>query len=94
MKAVLELSLQIALGIVFPALIIKKDLARLSPVPLSRAWNDVSLWSAVVVFGPICLLVHFARTRRSLYGFLLGLAWLAACGLASGLLSGLLALVA
>jgi hypothetical protein len=93
-KAVLELSLQIALGILFPALIIKKDLARLSPILLSRAWNDASLWAAVVVFGPICLLVHFARTRRSLSGFLLGLAWVAACGLASGLLSGLFELVA
>jgi hypothetical protein len=72
---VLALSLQFALSILFPVLIIRKDLARLAPLPLSRAWNDASLWSAVVTFGPISLIVHFARTRRSLFGLLLGLLW-------------------
>jgi hypothetical protein len=75
---VLQLSLQIALSIVFPALVIRKDLARLAPLPLSRAWNDASLWSAVVAFGPLSLIVHFTRTRRSLLGLLLGLLWAAA----------------
>ena len=70
-------SLQIALGIALPALVIKKDLLRLEPVKLARAWNDASLWSAVVAFGPICLIVHFARTRRSLWGLVLGLLWAA-----------------
>lgn len=93
MKAVLELSLQMALGIVFPALIIKRDLARLSPSSLSRAWNDASLWSAIVVFGPLCLPVHFGRTRRSLRGLLLGLGWVVACAVASTLISSALELV-
>ena len=83
MFEVLQLSLQIALGIAFPALVIKKDLNRLEPLFLSRAWNDASLWSAIVAFGPVSLIVHFARTRRSLRGFLLGMAWAAANVLAS-----------
>ena len=89
MSEVLQLSLQFALSILFPALVIRRDLARLAPLPLSRAWNDASLWSAVVTFGPITLIVHFARTRRSLLGLLLGLLW-AACAI---LLSWLLASV-
>ena len=75
MTEVLQLSLQIALGIAFPALVIKKDLARLGPLTLSRAWNEASLWSAIVAFGPISLIVHFTRTRRSLLGLALGLGW-------------------
>jgi hypothetical protein len=82
---VLKLSLQIALGIAFPALVIKKDLARLGPLPLSRAWNDASLWSAIVAFGPISLIVHFTRTRRSFLGLGLGLCWALASVLVSAL---------
>jgi hypothetical protein len=82
---VLKLSLQIALGIAFPALVIKKDLARLGPLPLSRAWNDASLWSAIVAFGPISLIVHFTRTRRSFLGLALGLGWALASMLVSAL---------
>lgn len=74
---VLAICFQIALGIALPAFVIKKDLIRLEPALLARAWNDASLWSAVVAFGPISLIVHFARTRRSLWGLLLGLVWAA-----------------
>lgn len=88
MKEVLELSLQIALSIAFPALVIRWDIARLATLRLSRAWNDASLWSAVVAFGPLSLIVHFARTRRSLLGLLLGLGWAAAGLLASALVAG------
>lgn len=79
-----------AVSILFPAFVIKKDLARLAPLPLSRAWNDASLWSAIVAFGPISLVVHFTRTRRSLLGLLLGLAWAAGSLLLSALGASLL----
>jgi hypothetical protein len=83
---VIQLSLQVALNILFPALVLKKDLPRLSAEQLSRAWNDASLWSAVVGFGPFSLIVHFTRTRRSIYGLLLGFAWAAcAAGISAGL---------
>lgn len=88
MSEVLQLSLQLALSILFPVLVIRRDLARLAPLGLSRAWNDASLWSAVVTFGPISLVVHFARTRRSLLGLGLGLLWAAGAILVSWLLAG------
>lgn len=87
MKEVFQLSLQIALGVLFPALVIRRDLAQLAPLPLSRAWSDASLWSAVVAFGPISLIVHFARTRRSLLGLVLGVGWAAGCVVLSSLLA-------
>lgn len=77
---VLELLLSIALSIGVPAGILRRDmrdLRWLAGEQLARAWNDASLWSAVVAFGPLSLLVHFARTRRSLWGALLGLFWMA-----------------
>jgi hypothetical protein len=74
-KEVLQLSLQIALSVAFPALVIRWDIERLAALRLSRAWNDASFWSAVVAFGPISLIVHFTRTRRSLLGLTLGLVW-------------------
>jgi hypothetical protein len=73
---VLLFTLSFALGIAVPALIVRRDLTRLSGAPLARAWPDASLWAAVVAFGPLCLPVHFIRTRRSLLGIALGLGWL------------------
>lgn len=75
MGEVLHLSLQMALGIAFPILIIRRDIARLTEPLAARCWNDASLWAAVVAFGPIALVVHFARSRRSIGGLLLGLGW-------------------
>ena len=74
--------LSFALGIAIPAWIIRFDMRRLSGERLERAWPDASLWVAVVAFGPLCIPVHFWKTRRSLYGLLLGLiscflAWIA-----------------
>lgn len=77
MLAALHVTLQLAIGIALPILIIRYDLTRLCPEALARCWNDASLWSAVVAFGPLALLVHFARSRRSLIGVLLGLGWAA-----------------
>jgi hypothetical protein len=41
----------------------------------------------VVWFSPLCLLIHFLRTRRSLLGLLLGVSWLFGAMLAVSALS-------
>lgn len=66
------------LGIAVPATIVRWDLARLTGERLARAWPEASLWSAVVVFGPLCLPVHFIRTRRNWVGLGLGVGALVA----------------
>jgi hypothetical protein len=71
---VLLYTMSFVLGIVVPAGIVRYDVARLSGERLARAWPEASLWSAVVVFGPLCLPVHFIRTRRNWAGLGLGLA--------------------
>jgi hypothetical protein len=73
---VLLFALSFALSIAVPAAIVRRDLARLSGERLARSWPDASLWSAVVVFGPISVPIHFIRTRRSLVGLGLALFWL------------------
>jgi hypothetical protein len=82
---VLSLVVQIALGIIVPWWIIRRDLRRAAPEQLARAWNDASFWSAIVAFGPLCIPVHFLRTRRSLAGLFWGLAWMVAATLAIAL---------
>ncbi|HEV8550731.1 MAG TPA: hypothetical protein VGQ57_16915, partial [Polyangiaceae bacterium] len=59
------------------AWIVRRDVKRLRPRELARAWPEPSLWSAVVGFSPLCIPIHFLRTRRSLLGALLGVAWFA-----------------
>jgi hypothetical protein len=73
---VLLFTLSFALGIAVPATIVRRDVARLRGEHLARAWPDASLWSAVVVFGPLCIPIHFIRTRRSWVGLGLGALWL------------------
>jgi len=73
---VLLFALSIALGILVPAGIVRRDLKRLTGENLARSWPDASLWSAVVVFGPLCVPIHFIRTRRSWAGLGLGAFWL------------------
>jgi hypothetical protein len=75
---VLLYALSFALSIAVPATIVRWDLARLTGERLARAWPDSSVWSAVVVFGPLCLPVHFIRTRRNWVGLALGVAALVA----------------
>lgn len=78
---------QLVTGVFLTARVVRWDMRRLGPERFARAWNAASFWSAVVAFGPLCIPVHFARTRRSVLGFLLGTAWatgvLVALGLAS-----------
>jgi hypothetical protein len=73
-----------------PYLIVRFDEKRLSPERLERAWNPASFWIAIVVFGPLSLPFHFTRTRRSLLGFLLGVALGGAAIAAAGLVVELL----
>jgi hypothetical protein len=76
MHAALVLLVSFAVTIGVTAWILHFDIARLSPERLARAWPTASLWSAIVYFSPLCLLIHFAKTRRSLLGLLLGIGWL------------------
>jgi hypothetical protein len=73
---VLLFVLSMALGIAVPAVIVRRDVGRLTGERLARAWPEASYWLAVVVFGPLCLPVHFVRTRRSWAGLGLGALWL------------------
>jgi hypothetical protein len=73
MADVLLVALSFALNAVLPYAIVKYDLKRLPPDRLSRAWNEASFLSAVIVFGPLSVPVHFVKTRRSWAGFALGI---------------------
>lgn len=70
--------------------ILRWDESRLSEAELENAWPPVSRNAAVLAFGPLCLFVHFFRTRAS---FLLGLALGAAAFVAVGVLHGVAAYV-
>jgi len=78
MSEALVLAFSLLLNAALPFAIVKYDLRRLSEERLSRAWNEASFLSAVVVFGPLSVPVHFVKTRRSWAGLGLGL------GLAAG----------
>jgi len=78
---VLLFALSITLGILVPAGIVLWDLRGLAGENLARSWPDAGLWSAVVVFGFLCVPIHFIRTRRSWAGLGLAAFWLA-CALA------------
>lgn len=67
--------------------IINRDEKRLPRWQLDRAWPEATKLSAIVLLGPFCLPVHYTRTRRSLWGFLLGMGWFAVLILVSSLLS-------
>jgi len=78
MRDVLVLIVEFAATIAVSAWVVRRDVKHLGPEELSRAWPDPSLWSAVVCFSPICVPIHFVRTRRSLVGVALGIAWFVA----------------
>jgi hypothetical protein len=69
---VLVVASSLTLNALLPYLIVRRDLRRLSGERLARAWTDASFLSAVITFGPLSLPIHFAKTRRSLSGFGLG----------------------
>ena len=65
--------MQSALSVALTAWLVRFDERRLPPQMLERAWNNATFWMAVVVFGPLCLPVHFGKTRRSVMGVLSGM---------------------
>jgi hypothetical protein len=75
MRDVVSLIVQFAATIAVSAWVVRRDLERLAPELLSRAWPESSFWSAVVCFSPICVPLHFVRTRRSALGVALGIVW-------------------
>lgn len=87
MHEVLSLVIQLSVAAGLPALIVRLDERRLDLRGQGRCWPRTSLWSAVVVFGLLCLPVHFVRTRRSLGGLALGLAWALVVAVTVGLVA-------
>ncbi len=77
MRDMLVLLVQLAATIGVSAWIVRRDVKRLEPRLLVRAWPETSLWAAVVCFSPLCVPIHFVRTRRSLAGIALGIGWFA-----------------
>ena len=75
MHDVLLFSLQLVLGIVVPAAVVRRDVRRLTPRERARAWPDASVWVAVALVSVIAVPLHFFRTRRTLAGVGLGLGW-------------------
>ncbi len=60
--------------------VIDRDLRKLPPIMLVRAYSMTSFAAAIFTgyqFGipQVAVLVHFIRTRRSLWGVLLGVFW-------------------
>ena len=85
---VLELGVSWVVTTALEFLVVVFDERRLRGERLERAWPSQSRDAAIVAFGPLALLVHFARTRghvRSVRG-VAGLAW--------GVLLGTLAVLA
>jgi hypothetical protein len=75
MRDVLLFSLQLVLGIVVPAAVVRRDVRRLPSRELARAWPDPSVWVAVALVSVFAVPLHFFRTRRTLRGVMLGIGW-------------------
>jgi hypothetical protein len=63
--------------------VIVRDEKLLEGAELERAWPPVSRDAAIfglyyVGLHPLCVLIHFVRTRRSVRGAVLGVVWLTA----------------
>ncbi|MCA9630462.1 MAG: hypothetical protein KC766_22480 [Myxococcales bacterium] len=59
--SMLQFLIQFVLNIALPWWIVRLSLKVLPRSAHERAWNEASFRSAVVVFGPLALPVHFAR---------------------------------
>jgi hypothetical protein len=69
------LTLLFVLNIGLPVLVVRRDIKRLRAEQLERAWTDVTVLAACLLCGPLCLPIHFVKTRRSIAGFAVGLLW-------------------
>jgi hypothetical protein len=90
MAEVVQLVVSAVLQILLTFWVVRRDDRRLTGAANARAFPTATFWIAVVVFGPLSIPIHFARTRRNWTGLGLGLLWffatLAALGLAGFLL--------
>ncbi|MEZ4370893.1 MAG: hypothetical protein AB7S68_24575 [Polyangiaceae bacterium] len=59
--SLLQFLVQLVLNIALPWWIVRLSLRLLPVSAQERSWNEASFRSAVVVFGPLALPVHFAR---------------------------------
>lgn len=91
MREVVEVTVQLIGGVFVTWKLLRWDTARLPPAMRARAWPDSSILSAAIAFAPLCLLVHFTRTRRSLTGFGLGVVAVVAASFTVALASSLAA---
>ncbi len=62
-------------------LVLRLDERRMTPTQRAYAWPSTSRVAAGVVFGILCVPVHFGRTRRSVVGALAGLGVAGAIGI-------------
>jgi hypothetical protein len=75
MRDVLLFSLQLVLGVLLPAAVVRRDIRRLPPAERACAWPDPSVWVAVALVSVFAVPLHFIRTRRTFLGLLLGFGW-------------------
>lgn len=73
MSEVVELTLQLVGSVYVTLRLLRWDTSRLSDAMRARAWPESTMLSASLAFAPLCLVLHFTRTRRSFKGFGLGL---------------------
>ena len=91
MAEIVDILVSFAVSTTAIALLLSWDERRLSDEALARAWPVSTRGIAIVVGGVLCLPLHFARTRRTVLGFFLGVAWMIGVGLLTGLVSALVA---
>lgn len=94
MSPVISFAVQMALGIVLPWWIVRRDMKALSEERMGHAWTEASFWMAIVVFGPLSLPFHFTKTRKNrLIGLGLGLFWMVAAAVAMEIVDAMLSAV-
>jgi hypothetical protein len=84
---VLALVTQLGVTLLLSWWVLRRDLTRLGPKELARTWNPASFWAALVAFAPLCIPVHFVKSRRSWSGLGLGILWMLGVVLAASLTS-------
>ena len=62
-------------------LVLRLDERRMTPTKRARAWPSTSRVAAAVVFGVLCLPIHFGRTRRGVGGVGIGIGVMCVVGL-------------
>jgi len=76
-RDLVPLVVSLVLGMLLPGWLIRYDERSLTPEQAGRAFPNSTFWVAVVVFGPLCLPVHFVRTRGAWVGLGMGVIALA-----------------